>query len=86
MLDSAVEFLNLRSPPGNIFEKLGDDRQGQYSIRINIVGIPLNRKIEDRPRFYLVFSIRPIVQIRKANKGNFAFFYIIEILFLPIIL
>ena len=35
MLDSAVELLDLRSPPGNRFEKLGGDRQGQYSIRIN---------------------------------------------------
>jgi len=35
ILDSAVELLDLRSPPGNRFEKLGGDRQGQYSIRIN---------------------------------------------------
>jgi proteic killer suppression protein len=35
MLDSADELLDLRSPPGNRFEKLGGDRQGQYSIRIN---------------------------------------------------
>ncbi len=35
MLDNAVELLDLRSPPGNRFEKLGGDRQGQYSIRIN---------------------------------------------------
>ena len=35
MLDSAVELIDLRSPPGNRFEKLGGDRQGQYSIRIN---------------------------------------------------
>jgi proteic killer suppression protein len=35
MLDSAVGLLDLQSPPGNRFEKLGGDRQGQYSIRIN---------------------------------------------------
>jgi toxin HigB-1 len=35
MLDSAAELHDLRSPPGNRFEKLGGDRQGQYSIRIN---------------------------------------------------
>ncbi len=35
ILDSAAELLDLRSPPGNRFEKLGGDRQGQYSIRIN---------------------------------------------------
>ena len=35
ILDSAVELFDLRSPPGNRFEKLGGDRQGQYSIRIN---------------------------------------------------
>ncbi len=35
ILDNAVELLDLRSPPGNKFEKLGGDRQGQYSIRIN---------------------------------------------------
>ncbi|MDZ7666251.1 MAG: type II toxin-antitoxin system RelE/ParE family toxin [Desulfotignum sp.] len=35
MLDSADELLDLWSPPGNRFEKLGGDRQGQYSMRIN---------------------------------------------------
>ena len=35
ILDSAAELFDLRSPPGNRFEKLGGDRQGQYSIRIN---------------------------------------------------
>ena len=35
ILDSAAELLDLRSPPGNRFEKLGGDRQGQYSMRIN---------------------------------------------------
>lgn len=35
MLDSADELLDLRSPPGNRFEKPGGDRQGQYGIRIN---------------------------------------------------
>ena len=35
MLDSAVELLDLRSPPGNRLEKLVGDRQGQHSIRIN---------------------------------------------------
>jgi len=35
MLDSAVELLDLQSPAGNKLEKLGGDRQGQHSIRIN---------------------------------------------------
>ena len=35
MLDSAAELLDLQSPPGNKLEKLGGDRQGQHSIRIN---------------------------------------------------
>jgi len=35
MLDSAVELIDLRSPPGNQLEKLSSDRQGQHSIRIN---------------------------------------------------
>lgn len=35
MLDNAVELLDLRSPPGNMLEKLAGDRLGQYSIRIN---------------------------------------------------
>ncbi len=35
MLDNAVELLDLRSPPGNMLEKLSGDRLGQYSIRIN---------------------------------------------------
>jgi toxin HigB-1 len=31
-----IQFLDdLRSPPGNRLEKLGGDRAGQYSIRIN---------------------------------------------------
>ncbi len=35
MLDSAVELIDLRSPPGNQLEKLSGDRMGQHSIRIN---------------------------------------------------
>ena len=35
MLDNAVDLLDLRSPPGNMLEKLSGDRSGQYSIRIN---------------------------------------------------
>lgn len=35
MLASAVALGDLRSPPGNRLEKLGGDRKGQWSIRIN---------------------------------------------------
>lgn len=35
MLDSAAQLEDMRMPPGNHFEKLKGDRQGQYSIRIN---------------------------------------------------
>lgn len=35
MLDSAVELLDLRTPPGNRLEALRGDRYGQHSIRIN---------------------------------------------------
>jgi toxin HigB-1 len=35
MLDAAQQLIDLQSPPGNRLEKLGGDRQGQYSIRIN---------------------------------------------------
>jgi proteic killer suppression protein len=35
MLDNAVALLDLRSPPGNMLEKLSGDRVEQYSIRIN---------------------------------------------------
>ncbi|HET7395360.1 MAG TPA: type II toxin-antitoxin system RelE/ParE family toxin [Gammaproteobacteria bacterium] len=35
MVEAAVALLDLRSPPGNRLEKLGHDRAGQYSIRIN---------------------------------------------------
>ncbi len=35
MLDSARALEDLKLPPGNRLEKLHDDRQGQYSIRIN---------------------------------------------------
>ncbi|NQV41603.1 MAG: type II toxin-antitoxin system RelE/ParE family toxin [Candidatus Marinimicrobia bacterium] len=34
-LDSVVQLLELRIPPGNRFEALRGDREGQYSIRIN---------------------------------------------------
>lgn len=35
MLDAATQLLDLSSPPGNRLEKLGGDRSGSYSIRIN---------------------------------------------------
>jgi proteic killer suppression protein len=34
-LDGSEEIDDLRSPPGNRFEALKDDRVGQHSIRIN---------------------------------------------------
>ncbi|TMH28694.1 MAG: hypothetical protein E6H66_21170 [Betaproteobacteria bacterium] len=34
-LDSAKDLNDLRVPLGNRLEKLGGDRRGQYSIRIN---------------------------------------------------
>ena len=34
-LNAAVSLASLRLPPGNRFEALGNDRQGQYSIRVN---------------------------------------------------
>lgn len=35
ILDAAGEIGDLRVPPGNRLERLGGDRRGQYSIRIN---------------------------------------------------
>ena len=35
ILDAAERLDDLRVPPGNQLEKLGGNRQGQYSIRIN---------------------------------------------------
>lgn len=35
LLDSVSALQELRIPPGNWLEALGDDRKGQYSIRIN---------------------------------------------------
>lgn len=35
MLDDAATLGALRFPPGNRLEKLGGDRKGRYSIRIN---------------------------------------------------
>jgi toxin HigB-1 len=35
LLHAANAMDNLRVPPGNRLEKLGDDRSGQWSIRIN---------------------------------------------------
>jgi proteic killer suppression protein len=34
-LDSAVELVDLATPPGNHLEALSEDRKGQHSIRIN---------------------------------------------------
>ena len=34
-LDAAETLSDLRIPPGNRLEKLGGDRAGQYSIRVN---------------------------------------------------
>jgi len=34
-LDSVVQLMELRIPPGNHFEALKGNREGQYSIRIN---------------------------------------------------
>ena len=35
LLDAAENMEDLRKPPGNRLEKLGGNRQGQHSIRIN---------------------------------------------------
>jgi len=35
MVDAAESLDDLRVPPGNRLEPLSDDREGQYSIRIN---------------------------------------------------
>ena len=35
MLANAHDVADLRSPPGNRLERLGGDRAGQHSIRIN---------------------------------------------------
>jgi proteic killer suppression protein len=35
MIDAAENLQDLRVPPGNRLEKLGGDRAGQYSVRIN---------------------------------------------------
>ena len=35
MLANAYDVVDLRSPPGNRLERLGGDRAGQHSIRIN---------------------------------------------------
>jgi proteic killer suppression protein len=34
-LDNAADLIDLSVPPGNRLGKLGGDRKGQYSIRIN---------------------------------------------------
>lgn len=34
-LDSVTKLGDLRVPPGNMFETLSGNRQGQYNIRIN---------------------------------------------------
>lgn len=35
MVDAATQIEDLLIPPGNRLEKLGGDRKGQYSIRVN---------------------------------------------------
>jgi proteic killer suppression protein len=34
-LDSVIELVELKIPPGNHLESLSGDRKGQYSIRVN---------------------------------------------------
>lgn len=34
-MDAAENINDLRVPPGNRFERLSGDRDGQYSIRVN---------------------------------------------------
>lgn len=36
MIVSAASLLDLRFPPSNNLEKLGGDRKGQHSVRINL--------------------------------------------------
>lgn len=36
MIDAAKELYDLRVPPGNKLEALHGNREGQYSIRINV--------------------------------------------------
>ncbi len=36
MLNNAIDLNDLRIPPANRLEKLKGDREGQYSIRINV--------------------------------------------------
>ncbi len=35
ILDAAFALEDLRVPPGNRLEKLGGDRKGQWSVRVN---------------------------------------------------
>jgi proteic killer suppression protein len=35
MINNAQNIHDLRTPPSNRLEKLGSDRKGQYSIRMN---------------------------------------------------
>ena len=35
VLDAAVEVADLRDPPGNRLHQLAEDREGQWSIRVN---------------------------------------------------
>jgi proteic killer suppression protein len=35
LLDAAEKLADLRMPPGNRLEKLGGDRKGRLSVRIN---------------------------------------------------
>lgn len=36
ILDAAETLQDLRVPPGNRLERLSGDREGQYSIRVNV--------------------------------------------------
>ena len=38
MINNATSIVDLRVPPANHLEKLGGDREGQWSIRINDQG------------------------------------------------
>ena len=67
-MDAASRLEDLRDPPGNMLEPLKGNRQGQYSIRINI-------RIEDQFRICFVWKEDgayevEIVDYHRERKGR----------------
>jgi len=81
MLDAAESLSDLRVPPGNRLEKLGGDRSGQHSIRVNEIvhgkrritadtALRLARYFGTSDRFWLNLQSRFDLEVERNEIGE----------------